>query len=484
MVSVEYAPGIEDAAGVHAGFEGAHQADLVVVAAEGQKRPLHDADAVFGGDRAFQFADQAVDDLVDGAVQGVGVRADVDDDVQIAVADMAKEAEHGIGPLLSQPALDFVAEVAHVGDIHADVVGMHVADALADLGGAVAHGPKFSNLVAVVGDDDVVDQLLPAGFFEHGEEEVGVGGLVRTHALDEHVKGVAVRQRSVGVWHMGVDELVAVAPEHFEGAEVGAEPVLGVDEQVGDFIERAQAAHGHRLARRARKQLQHRPGNDAECAFAADEQLLDVVAGVVLAQFVQIVDDGAVGEHGFKAHGQLPGHAVTDHPVAAGVGRQVAADGAASPGAEIEWEEQAFGVGALLDDLQWHAGFNGHRAGVGIELHHLVHAFETERDFVFQRRGGGNEPGHSALGRYWLASLVAERENRRDFFGGSGTQQQGRPDRPVFHQVLVVLRLDIVAFAVACGSDDFLEPVEKASVGFDGLKCHGAAAVLGMRGES
>ena len=69
-----------------------------------------------------------------------------------------------------------------------------------------------------------------------------------------------------------------------------------------------------------------RLGDHAERALGADEQLGQVVAGVVLAEPAQPVPDAAVGQHDLEAEHQLAGHAVAQHRGAAGVGGEVAAD--------------------------------------------------------------------------------------------------------------------------------------------------------------
>ena len=58
-------------------------------------------------------------------------------------------------------------------------------------------------------------------------------------------------------------------------------------------------ANGRRIAAhlRRRKELQHRRGDDAERALGADEQVLEVVAGVVLAQRGETVPHAPVGQH-------------------------------------------------------------------------------------------------------------------------------------------------------------------------------------------
>ena len=187
---------------------------------------------------------------------------------------------------------------------------------------------------------------------------------------------------------------------------------------------------------------------------------------------MQIVDDRAVGEHRFEAHDKLAGHAIADHAIAAGVGRQIAADGATAAGAEVERKQQALGVGLFLDGLQGYAGFDGHGAGVRVEFDHLVHPFEAQADLVLERRGAGDEAGHAALGRNRLARGVAQGQNRRNFLGRRGAQQQGRADGPILHQILEILRFDIAAFAIAGGPDDLLEPFEQVRAGGNCLRGH------------
>ena len=59
-------------------------------------------------------------------------------------------------------------------------------------------------------------------------------------------------------------------------------------------------------------------------------RFLQVVAGVVLLQLVEVVQDAAVGQHHLEAERMRARDAVGQRRGAAGVGREVAADGAAS----------------------------------------------------------------------------------------------------------------------------------------------------------
>ena len=71
-------------------------------------------------------------------------------------------------------------------------------------------------------------------------------------------------------------------------------------EQIERGLRRGHPDKGSLDRARARKELQHRGGDDAERAFRADEQVLQVVAGVVLLQLVETVRDAAVGQHDFQ----------------------------------------------------------------------------------------------------------------------------------------------------------------------------------------
>ena len=88
----------------------------------------------------------------------------------------------------------------------------------------------------------------------------------------------------------------------------------------------------------------------------ADKQLLQVVAGVVLAQRAQAVPDRAVWQHHFEAEHEIARIAVAQHLHAAGVGGNVAADLAGALCAEAQRKQAICGIGGGLDVLQNHAG--------------------------------------------------------------------------------------------------------------------------------
>ena len=71
----------------------------------------------------------------------------------------------------------------------------------------------------------------------------------------------------------------------------------------------------------------HTFGHDAERPLAADDDAGQVVAGVVLGRPAD-VDDAAVGQDEFDAEDVVDGDAVLERVRPAGVGGDVAADGA------------------------------------------------------------------------------------------------------------------------------------------------------------
>ena len=89
---------------------------------------------------------------------------------------------------------------------------------------------------------------------------------------------------------------------------------------------RIERGEGGRDGGGARKQPERCRGHDAERAFGADEELLQVVAGVVLAQRRQLVEHAPVRQHDLEAEHERAHHAVAQHRRAAGVRRDDAAE--------------------------------------------------------------------------------------------------------------------------------------------------------------
>ena len=124
------------------------------------------------------------------------------------------------------------------------------------------------------------------------------------------------------------------ARNELEARDAAAGALVGEIEQRERCVRGGQADEGGLDRARAREQAQHRSGDDAERAFSADEDVAQVVAGVVLLELAQIVEHASVGEHDFESHHQFARDAIGERAGAAGIGREVAADGAAAFRAE------------------------------------------------------------------------------------------------------------------------------------------------------
>ena len=193
------------------------------------------------------------------------------------------------------------------------------------------------------------------------------------------------------------------------------------------------------------EELDRRGGDDAERALAADKELLQIVAGVVLAQPPQPVPDPPVGQYDLEAQGQLAGIAVAQYRDAAGVGRQIAADLAAPLGTEAQ-REQPVGLGrGLLQIGEDAAGLDRHRKIDRVDRADMVHAAERQNDIVpvLGRDAAADEAGVAALRHDRQFRLGADPHHRRHLRGRS------RADDQPGGTAVEAARLDEIGFLVA-----------------------------------
>ena len=122
-----------------------------------------------------------------------------------------------------------------------------------------------------------------------------------------------------------------------------------------------------------------------------------------------------VGEHDFEPEHEIARHAIGQRAGAAGIGREIAADGAASFRAERQ-RKQAVDVGGGLLRLDEHdAGLAGHGVRRGVDLADLVHARERQHDLAVVRRLAADKAGIAALRHDRGIRLVGELQDGRDF---------------------------------------------------------------------
>ncbi|AJX32680.1 Uncharacterised protein [Burkholderia oklahomensis] len=173
-------------------------------------------------------------------------------------------------------------------------------------------------------------------------------------------------------------------------------------------------------------QPKHRARDDAERALAADEELLHVIAGVVLQHPVQRRDDRPVREHRFDAERLLAHHPEADRARAARVGREHAADLARAARAEIDAECEAGCFRRFLHRLQRRARAHGHRAGRRVDCLDPGEALHRQHDFTAERDAAEREPSQSALRHDRLTQPRAERERARHVVDGNRPHERAR----------------------------------------------------------
>ena len=159
---------------------------------------------------------------------------------------------------------------------------------------------------------------------------------------------------------------------------------------------------------RRRKELQHRGRDDAQRALGADEELLEIVPGIVLAQSAQPVPDAAIGEDHFDAQNELPRVAETKHRGAARVRGKIAANRATPFGGQRQREQQAVLLRRLLDGGQGNSRLDGQRRIFGVDGANAVHPGERQDDgiaLVVRRRAAA------------LARVAALRDDRHPKIG-------------------------------------------------------------------
>ena len=148
----------------------------------------------------------------------------------------------------------------------------------------------------------------------------------------------------------------------------GAHGAAELDDGGGRGGDRGEGRDDRGPGRLGGDEAQGRPGDDAQGALGADEQLEQRQAGDVLDPLAAEGDQGAVGEHDVEAEHVVGGDAVLHAAQAAGVGRDVAADRADLVRAGVRRVPEALRGGGPLDlDVEGAGLDDGDPAG-GVDL--------------------------------------------------------------------------------------------------------------------
>ena len=378
--------------------------------------------------------------------------------MDVAVTEMAEEHQPHPGDQALGERATLRQQLMGARHRHRDVVADAGAGAFLRLGDRLADAPEVGRLGHARGQRGV-DHL--AGLEALGKDQLDqpaqvVAGASRCE-FQQHIVGVRLVERVAGVGDGRQHQVKACAVEVLEGHHRVAGEFARAAQQAQRRLGIADRDERHLHLARARAQLQHRGGDDAERPFAGQEQLAQRVAGVVLAQPAQAVPDRAVGQHHLEAEHLFASVAVAQHVGAAGVGREVAADLAATLGGEAQREQQAGGLGPRLDVGEHAAGLDGHREVGRVELAHPVHAAERNQHLARLRQPATAQPGVAPLRHHRDAGGVAQAHDLADLVGTRRTQQQARRTAVGTARVLEVRGDDRRIVAPALRANDGLE---------------------------
>ena len=159
-----------------------------------------------------------------------------------------------------------------------------------------------------------------------------------------------------------------------------------------------------------------------ERALGADEQVAQVVAGIVFAQTAHAIPDVSAWQHDFEAEGEFACISIAQDLRAAGVRTQVAADRGAALGSQRQRKQPAGAVCRLLHVVQHAAGFDGKGAVDGVDFAHTMQALQRQHDGIARCIGGRatHEPGVAALRNDRGVMFSARANDRRHFAGRCG----------------------------------------------------------------
>ena len=200
-------------------------------------------------------------------------------------------------------------------DRHRNVVLDRAALRLLRVGHRLAQAPERLALLERRGERRVGDQLALERVAEQRGQRVVEAVFLLGADFDQRVPRMRVAERIARARIVGEHEFHADARHDLEAGDLLAEAQRA---RSSTAPARAPGRRGRRTrwrgARGRANSFSDAAVMIAERAFGADEQVLEVVAGVVLAQLGEEIGDAPVGQHHLDAERQVARVAVGDAP--------------------------------------------------------------------------------------------------------------------------------------------------------------------------
>mmetsp|Transcript_30978 Transcript_30978/g.100930 ORF Transcript_30978/g.100930 Transcript_30978/m.100930 type:complete len:299 (+) Transcript_30978:365-1261(+) len=232
-------------------------------------------------------------------------------------------------------------------------------------GGARGHQPRLCEIVASQAREEPRETLVLV-FFRVG------AATRRLHKKEEG--SFCRRQRILEMLEMLNGEGYGLAVDKLERVERARELAPRAQEHL-DAVREARAADvGEVVARRERRHEQGHLCDDAERAFGADKDLLQVVSGIVLSERAQEVEHSSIREHHLQTEDRTVQRSVSDQVYASRICAHVPANLARPLCAELVRHLQSVLVQLLVEDAKHASSLAHHRSRRGIHFDDALHA--------------------------------------------------------------------------------------------------------------
>ncbi|GJD76417.1 hypothetical protein CFIICLFH_4675 [Methylobacterium goesingense] len=283
---------------------------------------------------------------------------------------------------------------------------------------------------------------------------------------------------------MAQDDLEAEGRDVFESREPGAGLGPERHEQRQGGLGGGEAQEDHRPRQGPGMELQHRRRDEAEGPLGPEEELLQVVARIVLAQALEPVPDPAVGQHHLEPENEVAGIAVGEHRRAARVGGEISADAAGALGGQRERKQHPGVARRRLDVGQNHPGLHRDAGIDGVEGAQPVQPRQGEDDAALGQ-AAADMAGIAPLRHHRHPRLGAGPHHAGDL-GGVGGPYHRQGMAPAQAARFGEVRREVGSVHEHMGrADVFGEGRQEAGgVGHHGSRNGGPRAAAGWRGRA
>lgn len=171
-----------------------------------------------------------------------------------------------------------------------------------------------------------------------------------------------------------MNEFLTASVHQLKGGQDLGEMTLGLLVSLADLVIAFETEVGHIDCLGPRGAQDGDAGDNANCTFRADEQLLQIIACVVLSQGGEGVDDSAIRQDRFKTKHVAVKTAVTQQTESSRVGRDVPSDMARTLCTQIQGEQVVALRKVLIGYLEDNTRIDDQHTRGLIERANLVHA--------------------------------------------------------------------------------------------------------------